>query len=213
MGSEYATTDSPLVSIEAEGTAAIEQVDLLCGPDLLWTWRPAMASAEGALRILWGGTERHGSAPDQRVFWQGRFVVENGRIANVEPVALVTPFDRLELADDQTVCFDTVTAGNRLGMCLEIEADAATLCRFESGPATFAFGLAQVREQPMRVDAGGVSRHVIVGQAPNPNLPRRVGLSFRDTRTVEGLCPYWVQLTQSDQHRAWSSPIYVQRQN
>ena len=212
MGSEYATTDAPLVSIEAEGTAAIEQVDLLCGPDLLWTWRPTMASAEGALRILWGGTERHGSAPDQRVCWQGRFVVENGRIAHVEPVALVTPYDRLERVDDQTVCFDTVTAGNRMGMCLAIEADAATLCRFESGPATFAFGLSQVREQPMRVDAGGTSRHVIVGPAPNPNLPRRVELSFRDTRTVKGLCPYWVQLTQCDQHRAWSSPIYVQRQ-
>ena len=212
MGSEYATVDSPLVSIEAEGTAGIEQIDLLCGPDLLWTWRPTLAPAEGALRILWGGTERHGSAPDQRVCWKGRFVVENGRIANVEPVALITPCDRIEQADDQTVCFDTVTAGNRMGMCLEIEADTAASCRFESCPATFAFGLAQVREQPMRVDAGGVSRHVIVGPAPNPNLPRRVELAFRDTRTAEGLCPYWVQLTQCDQHRAWSSPIYVQRQ-
>ena len=154
MGSEYATADSPLVSIEAEGTAGIEQIDLLCGPDLLWTWRPTMAPAEGALRILWGGTERHGSAPDQRVCWKGRFVVENGRIANVEPVALVSPCDRIEQADDQTVCFDTVTAGNRMGMCLEIEADTAASCRFESGPATFEFGLAQVREQPMRVDAG-----------------------------------------------------------
>ena len=91
MGSEYATADFPLVSIEAEGTAAIEQIDLLCGPDLLWTWRPTMESAEGALCILWGGTERHGSAPDQRVRWKGRFVVENGRIAHIEPVALVTP--------------------------------------------------------------------------------------------------------------------------
>ena len=171
-----------------------------------------MAPAEGALRILWGGTERHGSAPDQRVCWKGRFVVENGRIANVEPVALITPCDRIEQADDQTVCFDTVSAGNRMGMCLEIEADAAASCRFESCPATFEFGLAQVREQPMRVDAGGVSRHVIVGPAPNPNLPRRVELAFRDTRPAEGLCPYWVQLTQCDQHRAWSSPIYVQRQ-
>ncbi len=212
MGSEYATTESPLVSIEAEGTAAIEQIDLLCGPDLLWTWRPTMASAEGALRILWGGTERRGSAPDQRVFWQGRFAVEKGRIASVEPVALVTPYDRLERVDDQTVCFDTVSAGNRMGMCLEIEADAETLCRFESGPATFEFGLAQVRKQPMKVDAGGTSRHVIVGPVPNPNLPRRVELSFRDTRIVQVLCPYWVQLTQCDQHRAWSSPIYVQRQ-
>ena len=211
MGSEYTTADPPLVWIEAEGTAAIEQVDLLCGPDRLWTWRPAIAHAEGSLRILWGGTERHGSAPDQRVFWKGRFVVENGRIANVEPVALVTPFDRIEQADAQTVCFDTVTAGNRMGMCLEIDAGSPTTCRFESSPATFEFDLAQVGGEPMRVDAGGASRHVIVGQVPYPTLPRQVELSFRDTRPKKGLCPYWVQLTQCDQHRAWSSPIYVQR--
>ena len=48
--------------------------------------------------------------------------------------------------------------------------------------------------------------------APDPDLAPRVELSFRDTREVSGLCPYWVRVTQVDQHRAWSSPIYVQRQ-
>ena len=63
----------------------------------------------------------------------------------------------------------------------------------------------------MRVEAGGASRHVIAGPAPAPDLPPRVELSFRDTREVSGLCPYWVRVTQVDQHRAWSSPIYVER--
>lgn len=39
MGSEYSTDDFPLVAVEAEGTAGIEQVDLLCGAEPLWTWR------------------------------------------------------------------------------------------------------------------------------------------------------------------------------
>lgn len=63
----------------------------------------------------------------------------------------------------------------------------------------------------MRVEAGGASRHVMVGPAPDPELPSRVELSFRDTRAASGLCPYWVRVTQVDQHRAWSSPIYVER--
>lgn len=211
MGSEYATDGFPLVAIDVEGTTGIEQVDLLCGIEPLWTWRPAAAPVEGGVRVLWGGTEAHGGAPQQRVFWKGRFTVDGGRIASMEPVALVTPVDRVQQVDDRTVRFDTVTAGNRMGMRLEIEGGPETCCRFESGPASFGFSLSQVGEQPMTVEAGGASRHVIAGPAPDPELPKRVELSFRDTRAVSGLCPYWVRVTQVDQHRAWSSPIYVER--
>ncbi len=211
MGSEYTTDGCPLVAIEAEGTAGIEQVDLLCGTEALWTWRPPAAPVEGAVRVLWGGTERHGGAPQQRVSWKGRLTVDQGRIAGVEPVALVTPFDRVEQTDARTVRFDTVTAGNRMGMCLEIQGRPSTSCRFESDHAAFDFALSRVREQTMTVEAGGASRHVIAGPAPDPEQPSRVELSFRDTRAIAGLCPYWVRVTQVDQHRAWSSPIYVER--
>ncbi len=211
MGSDYSTDGCPLVAVEAEGTAGIEQVDLLCGTEPLWTWRPAAAPVEGAVRVLWGGTEGHGGAPQQRALWKGRFTVDDGRIAGVESVALVTPFDRVEQTDASTVRFDTVTAGNRMGMCLEIKGGPSTSCRFESGHATFDFALSRVREQTMTVEAGGASRHVIAGPAPDPEQPSRVELFFRDTRAIAGLCPYWVRVTQVDQHRAWSSPIYVER--
>lgn len=98
-----------------------------------------------------------------------------------------------------------------MGVRLEIEGGPETCCRFESDPATFGFALSQVREQSMRVDAGGASRRVIAGPAPAADLPPRVELSCRDTRAVSGLCPYWVRVTQVDQHRAWNSPIYVER--
>ena len=212
MGSEYATDGFPLVAVDVEGTAGIEQVELAVRD------RAAVDVAAGgglrstaAVRVLWGGTEAHGGAPQQRALWKGRFTVDGGRIACMEPVALVTPVDRVQQVDDRTVRFDTVTAGNRMGMRLEIEGGPETCCRFESGPASFGFSLSQVGEQPMTVEAGGASRHVIAGPAPDPELPSRVELSFRDTREVSGLCPYWVRVTQVDQHRAWSSPIYVER--
>ena len=211
MGSEYATDKDPKIELAVEGTAALEQIDLLCGPRPLWQWRPQPALND-TLRILWGGTEACGSAPDQRALWDGRLTIRNGRVKSCDPVAFVSPFDQLQLADPYTVTWRSVTAGNSMGFNLKLEGNGSTLCRFESGPSTFEFALSQVRTAPMLVDAGGVSRRVRVGPAPALDGPRQVELSYRDTRALSGPCPYWVRVTQVDQQQAWSSPVYVERQ-
>lgn len=211
MGGEFDTDGEPLIEIATEGTAAIERVDLLCGPDVVWSWQLAPPCDDGALRVLWGGTEKHGSAPDQRACWDGQLRVTDGQLISCESLAFVTPNDQLEVVDEHTVRWRSVTAGNRMGMRLDVAGDASTVCRFDSGPTTFEFGLDQVRTAPMTVDAGGASRHVIVGPMPDTTASRRAELSWRDTRAVTGVCPYWVRVTQVDQHRAWSSPAYVTR--
>ena len=91
MGSEYETNDSPLINISVEGTAPIERVDLLRGTTVLCYWHitPASKGSEGGysmliapspfeidgavIRILWGGTEKRGTAQAQRVTWDGTY--------------------------------------------------------------------------------------------------------------------------------------------
>ena len=65
----------------------------------------------------------------------------------------------------------------------------------------------------MRVDGGGLSRYVEVGPAPRTDGAHRVDLTYRDSRSISGICPYWVRIVQTDQARAWSSPVYVTRQS
>jgi hypothetical protein len=212
MGSEYETTGEPLISLSVEGTAAIEQVDLLCGTELLWSWTVAPQKPDGALRLLWGGTESCGTARDQLVDWKGRLTVRDGWIDGVEPVGFIPPADHVELVDPHTLNITSVTAGNHMGVELDLAGDASTVCRFESGPVTFEFALNQVQQAPMTVAAGGLNRRVCVGPAPDADASCRAELSFRDNRAHVGDCPYWVRVTQVDQHRAWSSPVYVTRQ-
>ena len=150
-----------------------------------------------------------------RVVWDGRLSVRDGGIRACRPVAFVSPCDRLRLASPQDLSWTSVTAGNRMDVLLQLEGGPATRCRFESGPAVFAFAPAQARLAPLVVDAGGVSRRVVVEPAPDEDGPRRVELAWRDTRPVAGACAdacaYSVRVTQVDQHRAWSSPVYVAR--
>ena len=210
MGAEYETREHPLISIAAAGTAPIEQVDLLCGIEVICSWNIALPNPkEGMVRILWGGTQNRGTTPAQRVVWDGQLRVSGGRLLAAEPVGFQSPCDQVHLESDEMASFRAATAGNRSGLVLELEGDEETVCRFSSKPCSFDFRLDQVRLAPMKVDAGGVGRHVMVGPVPAADGPCQVKLTFRDLRNLSGVLPYWVRVVQVDQARAWSSPVYM----
>lgn len=212
MGAEYETGGQPLVKVSAEGTAPVEQVDLLCGTAVLCRWQIAPA-AEGdrVLRVLWGGTEKRGTAADQRVLWDGSLKVSGGRFLKAESIGFQSPCDVLR-QDDETLSWSFTGAGNQAGFTLEFEGDEATQFDFSSGPCSFGFRSDQVSQTCMRVEGGGLSRYVEVGPAPRTDGAHRVDLTYRDSRSISGICPYWVRIVQTDQARAWSSPVYVTRQ-
>ncbi len=213
MGDEYQTPDNPSVSIAVEGTAPIERVDLWRGTEIICSWHlsPVSMRSDGWFRLLWGGTEQRGTARFQKVSWDGKLVVEGGGLLNVRSVNFQSPCDVFWREGIDTIAWRSATAGNQAGLLVEIQGDASTLCSFSSSPCTFTFRLAQVSLAPMTVDAGGVGRQVIVGPAPRSDGPREVALTYRDTKSMRGSCPYWVRVVQVDQERAWSSPVYVTR--
>lgn len=211
MGSQFDTDGEPLICLLVDGTAAIEQVDLMCGVETLASWTIAPPEPARRLRLLWGGTQSKGTSVDQRAPWDATFTVRHGRLRDVETIAFITPDDQAEQVDASTLRLRSVTAGNDMGVLLDLECGADTVCRFESAHRTFEFSPAQVQHTPMTVDAGGWDRRIVVGPAPDVDAPTRVELSTRDTRAVSGECAYWVRVTQVDRHRAWSTPVYVTR--
>jgi hypothetical protein len=213
MGSEYKTEGNPRINISVEGTMPVERIDLLRGTTVLCRWHiaPTSGRADGNIRILWGGTEARGTARAQRVTWDGTLRVVGGRFLDVRPVGFHSPDDVVQTEGPAAISWRSATAGNHAGLVLKVQEDDEAVCSFSSGPCSFAFRLNQVALAPMRIDAGGVGRHVSVGLAPRENGPRQVELAYRDTEHVRGVLPYWVRVGQTDQARAWSSPVYVTR--
>jgi hypothetical protein len=211
MGAEYQTKGCPLIQISVVGTAALERIDLLRGTQVLCSWNLARATTRPGqfLRLLWGGTQKRGTARAQTVTWDGSLTLTHGRIAAVRPVGYFAPLDGLWQPDPHTLAWRSATAGNEAGVVLEIEGDEATAGRFSSEPCCFDFSLNQVSTAPLVVAAGGVERQVQIGPAPCAEGPRKAELSFRDMQPVEGASPYWVRVVQVDQAKAWSSPVYV----
>lgn len=215
MGAAYATSDAPAITIEIEGTAPLETVELLRGDEEIHQWRMAPAAqshgARHPLRLLWRGTTRRGTARAQRVVWDGSLRLSGGRIGKASPLNFHGGEDGVTRIDDHQVRWRNATAGNRAGLLLEIEGDGETRCHFTAPPVHFAFPLIQVLREPLVREAGGVGCQVAVGPAPVSEAACGVRLAYRDPEPRAGTVGYWVRVTQIDQAQAWSSPVYVTR--
>lgn len=215
MGSEITTTGSPKISFDIEGTKAIERVDLFRGVEIIDTWdvSPRAEQPEGAtlLRVLWGGTERKGTARLQRVDWAGSLSVSNGTVELVDPINFQSYDDGATLIGDNRIEWANKSAGNAAGIIIKVQGDDSTKLAFESGPTTFTVKLNDVLNDDHRVDAGGVGRFAQIGPPPNPDGPMTFDLETTDEESVTGEFPYWIRVTQVDQSLAWSSPVYVTR--
>ena len=200
-----------LVRLRAAATAPIERVDLLRGTQVLCSWDLAVAGTEpAAWRVLWGGTQGRGTAHVQRAVWEGSLRLHGAAFGEIHPVGLQSPADGVRLEAPDRVAWHGATAGNRMGFCFTADQagpDAAV--EFVSERGTFSRPLADLRHESHRVEAGGLDCAVEIGPAPNPSAPREVELEFRDPAPLHGEHPYWVRLLQTDQERAWSSPVYV----
>ena len=210
MGETYRTDGLPEIAIQVEGTAAIERVDLLRGTAVLKSWPIAEPVAE-LTRILWGGTEKHGTAGDQKVIWDGVLCADGGEISRIQPIGMQSGTDQIQQIDPRKISWSSATAGNDMGVTCHLEGGAKARYRFETDPCRFDFSTAQIAKAGFRVAAGGASRFVEVGPAPSADGRLDAELSCRDEEPLAGETPYWVRVVQVDRARAWSSPVNVIR--
>ena len=207
MGGEYATEGQPEIKVEVEGTAAIERVDILRGPDVIHTHAVAQGD-QRRLRVLLGGAEVEGTAGAQRVVWDGDLEIDDGRIAALRPIGLQSASDEVWQVDAGRVAWRAATGGNELGFSFESDGGRGAL---STAHCVFAFDLGQVQQKPQRIDAGGASKWVEIGPAPREHGPRRAEFTFCDPAPLSGTQPYWVRVVQVDREKAWSSPVYATR--
>lgn len=216
MGSELQTANSPTIRFCVDGTQPIERVDLFRGVEVIqsWTVSPPVVSPGNEsveLRILWGGTERKGTARLQRVDWDGSLTLSSHTVELIESINFQSTEDRATATSPTQIDWTSQTAGNAAGILIRVRSNDSTELTFATGPATFTVKLADVRSDTHRVDAGGVNRFIQIGPPPNASGAQSFEQEFVDTEPFDGEFPYWIRVTQIDQSLAWSSPVYVTR--
>ncbi len=209
MGAEFTATAPSEFRVAVVGTAPLEFVEIRRGLEVVYAHPLGEMPPDGPwhVKVAWGGARLRGRGRQTR--WDGRLVVEGGRVLSATEFAFDVPTQGVVQRDDRSVEWRSSTAGDIDGLALELDAGEEAALRFESGPATFRLGLRELRHGPVRIDAGGLDQHVRLWRAPATPTPKEASFRFTDRAAGPGTHAYYVRLMQSDGEMAWSSPIYV----
>ena len=235
MGEEFTTHELPEVAVRAEGTEAIEAVELYRGLDRIYTHSLPVRLADNRVRILWEGASRTSSYSG--VAWEGGVSVDCGRILEVGRVRFDSPRSHLTATSDTEVGWYSVTCGYGSGLILELDGELEEMsfaCAINSnlisgnrfghdlagGTLRMAQSLGErvrfevsgndLREGPVSVEIGELDRKVTFSLAPADNGEKNVEFSYRDEEPRSGTNPYWVRVVQTDKEMAWTSPVFVE---
>jgi hypothetical protein len=217
MGSELTTDGRCEVLVRVTGTGPIECVELLRGTTVIHAWQvaetPRLNSLNGAnaFRLLWGGTQRKGTARLQRVCWDGSLSAESGEMELLQAINPHSCQDRVVQTTRSRIEWNSATAGNASGFTFTLLGNTNTRLLLNTEPLTCDVGLNEVLEEEVFLDAGGVGRFIKIGPAPREDGPSQFEGRWMDENPPTGESPYWVRVTQIDQAKAWSSPVYVTR--
>ena len=195
--------------VEAIGTAPLERIDVLHGPRVVQSARPFAAGDLGRrVRVLWQGAEYRGRG--RETVWQGKLSVTGNRIARFAPVNFLNPERKVEeVSAGAALAWTSVTTGNLAGIDLWLADARAGALRIETNVVSGEIDLAQLADDAIAFDGGGLGRKLSVYRLPEADWSRRLTLEHQVTFTGGVDLPVYVRVSQADGHQAWSSPIYL----
>jgi len=195
--------------VEAIGTAPLERIDVLHGTRVVQSARPYSPGDLGArVRVLWQGAEYRGRG--RETVWHGKLAVAGNRIARLAPVNFLNPERKVEEVSPGTaLAWTSVTTGNLAGIDLWLEDARAGRLRIETNVVSGEVDLAQLADDTIAFDGGGLGRRLSVYRLPEADWSRRLTLEHEVTFSGGADLPVYVRVTQADGHQAWSSPIYL----
>jgi hypothetical protein len=106
-----------------------------------------------------------------------------------------------------------VTSGQEEGVLLDVDAPDDAVITFAAGPANLTFTVGEARSGNLRWDLGGLEQYVTASTLHTEGTACDVNFDYIDPNTSDGEQAYWVRVVQTDFHRAWSSPVYLETKN
>jgi hypothetical protein len=210
MGDIVRSGSAPMwLAAEVIGTAPIDRVDVFERDRLVKTVRPFTADDLGRrVRVLWQGAEYRGRG--RETMWKGALKLEGNRIVKFAPVNFLNPERKVIVTSaGKELQWTSVTTGNLAGIDLWLESADKGQLAVETNIVSSTVDLAELRDQVVTEDGGGLDRRLSIYRLPEDDWSRRAVVEHTATRSGSADLPVFIRVTQADGHQAWTSPIYL----
>ena len=212
MGDIYQTDDkSVTLSVQVEAPAAIERVEVRNGVEVLQTLRPyTVADLGSRIRVVWSGAEYRGRG--RQSDWIGHARFDGCHIDHIAKINAWNHERLLEQRGSDTVEWNAITTGNFGGFDAYLDDVDDSRLDLNCNHGSLALQLDRLGIDDAVMEAGGLERRIRVFRLPDHNPHRSLQGSVDVALQPWGDNPLWVCVTTEDGFQAWSSPIFVYRQ-
>lgn len=200
--------ETPYLRAHVSGSAPFERVEVRNGIEVIAQQRPYGAADLGRrIKIVWSGAQERGR--DRLVRWNGRLHLHHNRITTATPLNFWDADHPLEQLDDQQLAWQSVTTGGTAGVILTLaQADTGTL-QLQTLQGTIEIEIATLGLEPHIWKFGGLHKTVQIYRLPDQPPAADFSFSLALDNLHTGDNPIYIHAVQEDEHRAWTSPVYL----
>lgn len=211
MGDIAATTNNTAtLSFNVAARAPIERIDVLNGMDHITTIRHDADGATGErVRVLWRGAQVKGRGA--RAHWIGCARFRNCAIRSTKEINAWNPDFALQREDEATLSWESVTAGNFGAFDVWLDEGEGARLDLKTNLVDATVDLASIGRDDHIIDAGGLDLAIHVFRLPTVLDPRPLSASVEVPLRDQGDNPLWIRVTTEDGFQAWTSPVYLFR--
>jgi hypothetical protein len=213
MMGDIAQTDDQVVDLFVKTVAhtPIERVDVLNGKEVVETLRGYESNELGnRFRIVWSGAKYRGRG--RKVRWTGKMRLENACIIRFEKINAWNPEKLFEQRSDKEIVWDSNTTGNFVGFDIWLDDPSNGQLVLETNYVSTTLSLDEIALEDTIFEADGLERRLRVYRMPQTNNVFEIQDTVPVPLKPRGDNPLWVRVTTDDGYNAWSSPIYVYRE-
>ena len=209
MGDIIQTTEHEVtLQLEIIASAPIEKLEIRNGLTVLETVRPYKPAELGKrIRVIWAGAEYRGRG--RETVWDGAASLAGNTIESVSQVNMYNLEKTVTQLDQSHLEWKAVTTGGFGGFDCVLSDPQAGMLTIETAQVNYTVPVAEIGFEELRIDAGGLDRHLRLVRLPDTNPHLQLSLERKLALNASGDNPLYVCVTQEDGHQAWSSPIYL----
>ena len=193
------------VSGFVDGTAPIQQIDLLCDWEPVSVLRPRSSANSRHLRITWKGAASYGRR--RSLNWSGRLTVHGNSILAAHGVGFDHPGEGLIDQAPDLLAWRSATEGDYDGIEIELREPGGRL-EFISGPASFELDLDRLGDSVYTQAGAGIDCQV-QAERVSPGGDRLIEFDWELSGERLRSAGYHLRIIQSDCNMAWTSPFYL----